>query len=86
MLTAREKSIADIMSDGSPDIECEETPYLMRHAAIRKTDNQKNKYVRVFEWVAPFYCYIATGAGESATVQGLAPDRRRELFHVLHSL
>ena len=31
------QSMAVIMSDGTPDIQCEETPYLMRHAAIRKT-------------------------------------------------
>ena len=35
------------MSDGSPVIECEETPYLMRVAAIRKTANPETSYVRV---------------------------------------
>ena len=69
------QSMAAIMSDGTPDIQCEETPYLMRHAAIRKAANPETKYVRVFEWVAPFYCYIATGAHEFAPVQGVASDR-----------
>jgi phenylpropionate dioxygenase-like ring-hydroxylating dioxygenase large terminal subunit len=67
------QSIADIMSDGSPEIECEKTPYLMRHAAIRKSFDPKNKYVRVFEWVAPFYCYIATGPHESQLFKAWHP-------------
>jgi phthalate 4,5-dioxygenase len=67
------QSIVDIMSDGSPEIQCEETPYLMRHAAIRKTADPDSKYVRVFEWVAPFYCYIATGAHESQLFKAWHP-------------
>jgi phenylpropionate dioxygenase-like ring-hydroxylating dioxygenase large terminal subunit len=67
------QSIAALMADGSPDIQCEETPYLMRHVAIRKTPNPANKYVRVFEWVAPFYCYIATGAHESCLFKAWHP-------------
>ena len=67
------QSIVDIMSDGSPEILCEETPYLMRHAAIRKTADPDSKYVRVFEWVAPFYCYIATGAHESQLFKAWHP-------------
>jgi hypothetical protein len=67
------QSIADIMSDGSPEIECEETPYLMRHVAIRETADPNSKYVRIFEWVAPFYCYIATGAHESQLFKAWHP-------------
>lgn len=67
------QSIAEIMSDGSPEIECEETPYLMRHAAIRRSANPQSKYVRIFEWVAPFYCYIATGAHESQLFKAWHP-------------
>jgi len=67
------QSIVDLMSDGSPEIECEETPYLMRHAAIRKTSDPQTQYVRVFEWVAPFYCYIATGAHETQLFKAWHP-------------
>jgi phenylpropionate dioxygenase-like ring-hydroxylating dioxygenase large terminal subunit len=67
------QSMAVIMSDGTPDIQCEETPYLMRHAAIRKTADPDTKYVRVFEWVAPFYCYIATGPQESRLFKAWHP-------------
>ena len=34
------QSIANLMSDGSPAIECEETPYLMRVGAIRRPTSQ----------------------------------------------
>ena len=41
--------------------------------AIRKTADPDTKYVRVFEWVAPFYCYIATGAHESRLFKAWHP-------------
>jgi phthalate 4,5-dioxygenase len=67
------QSIANLMSDGSPVIECEETPYLMRVGAIRKTDNPDESYVRSTEWIAPFYCYIATGPHESRLFKAWHP-------------
>jgi phthalate 4,5-dioxygenase oxygenase subunit len=67
------QSMAALMSDGSPVIECEETPYLMRVGAIRSTDNPDVRYVRSTEWIAPFYCYIATGPHESRLFKAWHP-------------
>jgi phthalate 4,5-dioxygenase len=67
------QSIAKLMSDGAPVIECEETPYLMRVGAIRKTDDPNVNYVRSTEWIAPFYCYIATGPHESRLFKAWHP-------------
>jgi phthalate 4,5-dioxygenase oxygenase subunit len=67
------QSIATLMSDGAPVIECEETPYLMRVGAIRKTADPKFSYVRSTEWIAPFYCYIATGPHESRLFKAWHP-------------
>jgi len=67
------QSIAHLMSDGSPEIICEETPYLMRVGAIRKTDDPNQNYVRTTEWIAPFYCYIATGPHESQLFKAWLP-------------
>jgi phthalate 4,5-dioxygenase oxygenase subunit len=67
------QSIAQLMSDGAPEIVCEETPYLMRVGAIRKTDDPTKSYVRTTEWIAPFYCYIATGPHESQLFKAWLP-------------
>lgn len=67
------QSIADMMVDGAPEIHCEETPYLMRVAAIRRTNDPKVSYVRTTEWVAPFYTYIATGPHESRLFKAWHP-------------
>jgi len=67
------KSIADLMSDGAPEILCEETPYLMRVGAIRKTSDPRLRYVRTTEWVAPFYAYIAAGPHESRLFKAWHP-------------
>jgi phenylpropionate dioxygenase-like ring-hydroxylating dioxygenase large terminal subunit len=67
------QSIADLMTDGAPVIECEETPYLMRVGAIRNTQDPKLRYVRSTEWIAPFYCYIATGPHESRLFKAWHP-------------
>ncbi len=67
------QSIAALMSDGSPVIECEETPYLMRVGAIRQTSDPNVSYVRSTEWIAPFYCYIATGPHESRLFKAWHP-------------
>jgi phthalate 4,5-dioxygenase len=67
------QSIATLMSDGAPIIECEETPYLMRVGAIRKAEDPKFSYVRSTEWIAPFYCYIATGPHESRLFKAWHP-------------
>jgi phthalate 4,5-dioxygenase oxygenase subunit len=67
------KSIADLMSDGAPEIVCEETPYLMRVGAVRKTPDPGQRYVRTTEWVAPFYAYIATGPHESRLFKAWHP-------------
>jgi phthalate 4,5-dioxygenase oxygenase subunit len=67
------QSIANLMSDGTPEILCEETPYLMRVGAIRKTPEPNLRYVRTTEWVAPFYTYIATGPHESRLFKAWLP-------------
>lgn len=67
------ESIAHLMNDGSPEIICEETPYLMRVGAIRKTAESGQNYVRTTEWIAPFYCYIATGPHESQLFKAWLP-------------
>lgn len=67
------KSIADLMSDAVPEIHCEQTPYLMRVGAVRDTDSTDTSYVRCTEWVAPFYCYVAAGPGESRLFKAWLP-------------
>jgi phthalate 4,5-dioxygenase len=67
------QSMATLMSDGSPEIICEETPYLMRVGAIRKAQDPELRYVRLTEWIAPFYCYIATGPHESRLFKAWHP-------------
>ncbi len=67
------QSIARLMSDGAPEIVCEETAYLMRVGAIRKTDDPSKRYVRTTEWIAPFYAYIATGPHESQLFKAWLP-------------
>ncbi|MGH7335945.1 MAG: Rieske 2Fe-2S domain-containing protein [Myxococcota bacterium] len=67
------QSIANLMKDGTPQIICEETPYLMRVGAIRRTDDPRVNYVRTTEWVAPFYTYIATGPHESQLFKAWLP-------------
>lgn len=67
------RSITTIMSDGSPVIECEETPYLMRIGAVRTTKDASVKYVRSYEWIAPFYCHIPTGPHESLLFKAWHP-------------
>jgi phenylpropionate dioxygenase-like ring-hydroxylating dioxygenase large terminal subunit len=67
------ESMAALMTDGAPIIHCEETPYLMRVGAIRNTDDPNVRYVRSTEWIAPFYCYIATGPTESRLFKAWHP-------------
>ena len=67
------RSIAALMADGSPDIECEETPYLMRIGAIRKTNDASVQFVRSYEWIAPFYCYIPAGPHKSLLFKAWHP-------------
>ena len=49
-----------VSSDTSPRLEAEDTPYGFRYAAIRKptADPDTTKYVRVTQFVAPFFCII----------------------------
>jgi len=78
------QSIANLMADGAPQIICEETPYLMRVGAIRRTSDPKVHYVRTTEWVAPFYTYIATGPHESQLFKAWHPidDERCFTFYI----
>jgi hypothetical protein len=68
------------MSDGAPTILCEETPHLMRVAAIRKTTDPKLSFVRRTEWIAPFYCYISTGPHESQLMKMWHPIDNESCF------
>ena len=67
------KSMADVLFDGAPVLHTEETPQLMRVAAVRRTSDPELSYVRVFEWVAPFYTHIPTGVGESRLFKAWLP-------------
>ena len=80
------QSISDLMSDGAPVIEVEETPQLMRVAAIRKTAEPGMSYVRTTEWVAPFYTHIATGPHESQLFKAWLPidDYSCFTFYIHH--
>jgi phenylpropionate dioxygenase-like ring-hydroxylating dioxygenase large terminal subunit len=79
------QSMSDVMNFGVPDIQCEETPYLMRVGAIRKTPDPATNYVRLTEWVAPFYTYIATAPGESKLFKAWLPiDNERCFTFYIH--
>jgi phthalate 4,5-dioxygenase oxygenase subunit len=69
--------------DGQPKIECRNTNYGFRYAAIRKPtlDADKNKYVRVTCWIAPIYAMFPAGRGW-ANIQGMLPiDDEHCYFH-----
>jgi phthalate 4,5-dioxygenase len=74
------QSIANLMTDGAPAIHCEETPWLMRVGAVRRTQDPKVSYVRYTEWVAPFYSYIATGPHESRMFKMWLPIDNERCF------
>jgi phthalate 4,5-dioxygenase oxygenase subunit len=80
------QSMNELMSDGAPTIHCEETPQLMRVAAVRKTPDPKMQYVRTTEWAAPFYTHIATGAHESRLFKAWLPidDVSCYTFYIHH--
>jgi phthalate 4,5-dioxygenase oxygenase subunit len=70
-------------NDGQPKIECRNTNYGFRYAAIRKptVDADKNKYIRVTLFIAPFYASFPAGKGW-ANVQGMLPvDDEHTMFH-----
>ena len=67
------QSIHQLMSDGTPKIHVEETPYLMRVGAVRRTPDPNVNYVRVFEGCAPFYSYVAAGPHESRLFKAWHP-------------
>ena len=48
------KSIALLMGDGAPSIECETTPHPCASAPFAKRRTRRC-YVRLYEWVAPLY-------------------------------
>jgi phthalate 4,5-dioxygenase oxygenase subunit len=53
----------DVLFDTGPRFEFEQQPYGYREAAVRKMPDGSN-YVRVREYVMPFYSYIPTGGIE----------------------
>ena len=78
------QSINHLMYDGTPKIHVEETPYLMRVGAVRKTQDPKMSYVRIFESCAPFYSYVAVGPHESRLFKAWQPIDDEQLLHLLH--
>lgn len=69
--------------DGKPRIECRNTNYGFRYAAIRKPSvgADKNKYVRVTLWIAPFYAMFPASKGW-ANIQGMVPiDDEHTFFY-----
>ena len=77
-------SIHSLMYDGVPEIFCEETPYSMRVAAVRRTPDASFKYVRIFESCAPFYSFVAAGPHESRLFKAWHPidDERCYTFYI----
>ncbi len=76
-------NIARPSDDGQPKIEVRNTNYGFRYAAIRKPtiDPDKNKYVRVTLFIAPFYSIFPAGTGW-ANIQGMLPvDDEHTMFH-----
>jgi phthalate 4,5-dioxygenase oxygenase subunit len=70
-------------NDGQPKIEALNTTYGFRYAAIRKPniDADKNKYVRITLWIAPFYSMFP-GAKGWEFVQGMVPvDDENTVFN-----
>jgi phthalate 4,5-dioxygenase oxygenase subunit len=70
-------------NDGQPRIEARNTKYGFRYAAIRKpnVDADKNKYIRVTAWIAPFYSMFP-GAQGWEFLQGMVPiDDENTIFH-----
>jgi phthalate 4,5-dioxygenase len=60
----REIRLPITMSDPPPQIDIEHTDYGFRGAAIRELEDGI-RYVRVTEWVMPFYSFLATTPGET---------------------
>lgn len=77
-------SISELMHDGAPRIDCEDTPHMMRVVATRTSPRPGQEYVRVTEWVAPFYCYTASGPRESRGFKAWLPidDDRCFTFYI----
>jgi phthalate 4,5-dioxygenase oxygenase subunit len=80
-----------ISTDTSPRLEAEDTPYGFRYAAIRRplADPETTKYVRVTQFVAPFFCFIPPPLDVTQPVhtQIFVPvdDRNTMLFDVYFS-
>ncbi|MGH7090204.1 MAG: Rieske 2Fe-2S domain-containing protein, partial [Stellaceae bacterium] len=76
-------------NDGRPRFEIENTEYGFRYAAIRKPviDAEKNAYIRVTLFVAPFYGIFAGQAGWGS-LQAFVPidDAHTMLYFVRHNL
>ena len=66
-------SITELLHDGAPQIVCEDTPQMMRVVATRQSPREGMKYTRVTEWIAPFYCFTASGPCESRGFKGWLP-------------
>jgi phenylpropionate dioxygenase-like ring-hydroxylating dioxygenase large terminal subunit len=55
------------MTDPPPHIEIEHTAYGFRGAALRELEDG-TRYVRVTEWVMPFYAFLAARRGETQSL------------------
>ena len=60
------------MTDPPPQIDIEYTDYGFRGAAIRELEDG-SRYVRITEWVMPFYSFLATAPGETRNLYVAVP-------------
>lgn len=69
-------------ADGRPRIEAETTPYGFRYAAIRKpiVDPDTTAYVRVTQFIAPFYALIPPPKGLSVMQMFVPIDDEHTMF------
>jgi phthalate 4,5-dioxygenase oxygenase subunit len=72
-----------LMGDPPPRIEIESTDYGYRGAAIRKLEDG-SLYVRVTEWVMPFFSFLATTPGETRSLYIAIPvdDENTQFWYV----
>jgi phthalate 4,5-dioxygenase oxygenase subunit len=82
-LDGREVRLPITMTDPPPQIDIEHTDYGFRGAAIRELEDG-TRYVRVTEWVMPFYSFLATTPGETHSLYIAVPanDEHTHFWYV----
>jgi len=71
------------MNDPPPQIDIEHTDYGFRGAAIRELEDG-SRYVRITEWVMPFYSFLAAAPGETRNLYIAVPadDQHTNFWYV----